>query len=519
MSDGARPRGWYRQSRLVSDTTLETPHSLRPEERREPRSADLGPRGFIARHVWWLVALGILIASAVLLRWANTRPGYDPYGWLDWGYQTLRGTLNLGGAPSWKPFTYIFTVPYSLLGHWALYVWMETSVAISLAGAIFAGRIAYRLTAAEGGPGARRYPAIVAAIVAGAAVLGIQSYFHYILSVQSDSMLVTFCLAAIDCHLGGRLRWSWWLGVVAGLGRPEVWPFLVVYGIWLLLKRPSMRWMVIAGGIVTLFLWFGVPTITNGKPDIAGQLALKSPRELHSNKVVGTIDRFTGLDYVTLEIGALLVVVLAVLRRNRTVLALAAMAAGWVLVEIAFVLHGFPGVPRYLFEPAGVVAVLAGVTVGWLLLDASRFDARLPSWAGIPVAVVLVAVAIPHAITTARVEHGDIHHERARTAEIDKLGAYIEALGGAKRVLSCGHPVLNVEYVSVMGWYLHLNTGDIGYRPAFELKQAHPIMLFASLPNGWGLTPVHQHGNTSCSSLKSLYVPTARHPEGILVPK
>jgi hypothetical protein len=56
--------------------------------------------------------------------------------------------------------------------------------------------------------------------------------------------------------------------------------------------------------------------------------------------------------------------------------------------------------------------------------------------------------------------------------------------------------VLNVEYVSVMGWYLHLNTGDIGYRPQFELKQAHPIMLFVSLPNGWGLTPVHQHGNT-----------------------
>ena len=56
----------------------------------------------------------------------GTRPGYDPYGWLDWGYQTLRGSLDLGGAPSWKPFTYLFNVPYALFGHYALWLWMLT---------------------------------------------------------------------------------------------------------------------------------------------------------------------------------------------------------------------------------------------------------------------------------------------------------------------------------------------------------------------------------------------------------
>ena len=44
----------------------------------------------------------------------------------------------------------------------------------------------------------------------------------------------------------------------------------------------------------------------------------------------------------------------------------------WVVVEIAFALHGWPGLPRYMFEAAGVMVVLAGVCVGRLLADPPR---------------------------------------------------------------------------------------------------------------------------------------------------
>ena len=502
----------------MSDTTLETPHTFPPEGNRSSPPAGSGPRdrAFLSRYAWWLVGLGVVLAAAIVLRWADTRPGYDPYGWLNWGYHTLRGTLDLGGAPSWKPFTFIFTVVYALFGHWALYLWMLTAVSISFSGAVFGGRIAYRLTASEGGPW---WAAWAAGIFGGAAVLGIQDYFHYLMSAQSDSMLVSVCLAAIDQYLCGRLRWAFWLGVLGGLGRPEVWPFVGVYGIWLMVKRPEMRKMVVAGGVVTLFLWFGVPTITNGRPNIAGQLALRSPRECATGKITCTIGRFTALDYVALELAALLVAGLALLRRNWTVVALAGMAVGWVVIEIAFVLHGFPGVPRYLFEPAGLTAVLAGVCFGWLLLDAKRYWRALPRWAGIPVAAALLVVMVPQGIHQARAEHKDINHERARTKEINKLGALIAALGGPARVQACGWPVLNVEYVSVMGWYLHRNTGVIGYRPKIELAKKRPDLYFTPLPNGWTVTPNHQPAGSSCNRMKGLYVPTARHPEGVFVPK
>ena len=516
----------------MSDTTLETPDALGPEGRQAAQSTPphSARQPFWRRHVWWLVALAVVVIAEILLRWGNTRPGYDPYGWLIWGYQTLHGSLNLGGAPSWKPFSYIPNVVFALFGHYALHLWMLTSVSVSLAGAVFAGRIAYRLTAREDA-GVPWWPPAVAAVVAGACVLSIQdgslslpgsmSYFHYVLSAQSDSMIVTFCLAAVDMFLIRRLAWAWWLGVYAGLGRPEVWPFLVIYGVWILWRKRDMRWMVFAGALVTLFFWFGVPTITNGKPDIAGQLALKSPRECTTGKVTCTLSRYRNLLYLPVDLAALVAVGLAFLRRNRIVLTLAGMVVLWVVTEVAFVLHGFPGVQRYMFEAAGLTAVLAGIAVGWLLIDARHWVPAVPRWAGIPFAAVFIIICLPHARALADREHRDLIEQRNRTERILQLGSYIGALGGPNRVEACGGALLNVEYVSIAGWYLHRNTGQVAYQPLKVLKRSNPVIYFVLLPNGWMAQPLRpQHAKVKgCATLKSLYVPTARHPQGVLIPK
>src|ERR1700749_1021525 len=98
-----------------------------------------------------------------------------------WSYQTLHLSLDLGGAPSWKPVPFLFTVPYALFGHYQLWLWMITATSVALAGAGFGGRIAFRLCG-RGGRGERsadearglhRFAPYVAAFVAGAAVLGI----------------------------------------------------------------------------------------------------------------------------------------------------------------------------------------------------------------------------------------------------------------------------------------------------------------------------------------------------------
>jgi len=465
-----------------------------------------------------------VLASAALLRWARARPGYDPYGWLVWGYQTLHLSLNLGGAPSWKPLPYLFTVPYALAGHYELWLWMITAVAVSLAGSIFAGRIVYRVTrsAAEVDQPLwiRRYAPVAAAIFAGAAVLGLEDYMHYVFSVQSDPMIVTFCLGAIDMCLCGRYRWAFVFLVLGSLGRPEVWPFLGLYSLWAWFRVPTMRWMIGAGIALVAFMWYGIPWITNGRPNIAGELAMRSPRELHQNKVTGTIGRFTELHYLPVWIAALAAVVVAALRRDRLVLSLAAFVVVWMIVEIAFALHGFPALPRYMFEAGAVVAVLAGIGVGWALTELPKLRRPVPKWAGVAVVALLVASLLPGAVSRLSAEHVDLRRERGRTNEIGLLQTTIDTLGGYRHIRDCGEPVTIVEYASVLAWMTRLDVGSVGYLPSAEMRRRYPIVLFGTVaPGGWAIRPWHTRRaqRAQCANLHAAYVLTLQNPSGALI--
>ena len=466
-------------------------------------------------HPGWATTLLIAVLSVIITVYARTRPSYDAYGWLVWGYQTLHGHLDLGGAPSWKPMPFLFTVPFGLAGHYELWLWMFTATAVALAGPVFAGRIAYRLAGAaelRGDPEPiRRYAPLAAGLFAGAAVLGLEDYFHYILSSQSDPMLVTFVLAGIDTFLVGRYRWTLVLGVLAALGRPEVWPFLGLFMLWAWFKVPSMRWMLVAGVALIAFMWFGIPWITNGRPNISGELAKASPRELKHNRLFGTLGRFTELEYLPVWIAAVGAVIWAVLRRRLVVLALAVIAAGWVVVEIAFAYHGWPALPRYMFEAAGISAVLAGVAAGWALTELPRLRASLPGWIGIPVVAVLVGTMVPGAVARLRAERADLHHERARTHQIAMLATTTNLLGGAHHIEDCGQPVTDVGYVSSLAWLYHLDVGSVGglqqHVEQIELRQPIPKVLFTPSAHGWAVAPWHTRPSqvARCRSLNAVY--------------
>jgi hypothetical protein len=453
------------------------------ENRTSPgrRAADL-----VRAHPAIATGIGLLLFSALLVRWANTRPGFDPYGWLVWGHQTLTLSLNTNAAPSWKPLPYLFTVPYALAGHYEMWLWLITATAISLSGAIFAGRIAYRLTDA---PAGREWAAWVAAVVAAAASLGIVQYFHFILSAQSDPIVVALCLGAIDCHLSGRERWAYSLLALAGLARPEVWLFQGLYAIWCWRRVPSMRVFMAVWVVVMLALWFGIPAITAKTFFIAGQNALNSPRELHSNKVFGTIGRFLSLYERPVEVAAGVALLLAAWRRDRRTLILFACVAGWVLLEIAFVLHGWAGVKRYLFPPAALGAVLAGVGIGWLLAS----PPRVPSWVGVALAVVLMGSFIPGGVSAARAEHKDLHEQRKRSAVINQLAALVDHLGGPDKFHGCGEPLTRLQYQSMVAFTLHLNVATIGYKYGPAIASTRPIILITPGPvSGWEIQPMRQ---------------------------
>jgi hypothetical protein len=326
-------------------------------------------------------------------------------------------------------------------------------------------------------------------------------------------MLVTFVLAAIDMFLIGRYRWTLLFGLLAALGRPEVWPFLGLFMLWAWFKVPRMRWMLVGAGAVIVFMWFGIPTITNGRPNISGELAKLSPRALKSNRFFGTLGRFHELEYLPVWIAAGLTAAVAFVRRRWVVAALAVAAVGWVVVEIAFAYHGWPALPRYMFEAAAVAAVVAGVGVGWLLLEAPRIGRGIPRWAGAVVAGVLVISLIPGALTRARTERRDLRHERARTHEISLLGSMSNALGGSAHIRRCGQPVTDVGYVSSLAWLYHVDVGSVGglqqgVEKAELQNPAIPKVLMKPLSQGgWNVEPWHTRSFqvARCAALHATY--------------
>ncbi len=454
-------------------------------------------RVFARRHPWWSAWIVLGLISAALVLWARTRPGFDPYGWLTWGQQTITASLDTNAAPSWKPLPYLFTVPFALAGHYQLYLWMFTAVAVSLSGLVFAGLIAHRLT----GPAAHPRAALATGVFTALALAGIQDYWHYILSAQSDPMIVALCLGAIYCHLSGRPRWAFVLGALAALGRPEVWPFIGLYGIWMWITLPSTRWLVAGGAVLVLALWFGIPALTSRTPFVAASNAMDSGRALRGNKVFGTIGRFLQLNAWPLELAALLAVVIAAVRRDKVTLALAAGIVVWVVIETAFALHGWPGLARYMFEAGAVAVVLAGIAVGRLLSDAPAL-VRAPGWAGLGLVVVLVAGLLPWAVSQARAERKDIREQRLRTREINNLHSVVARLGGAARIRSCGEPLTRLEYQTMLAWTLHLNVAKIGYKYSQSIAHGNPIVLFTPYPTGvgWKVQALHQV-SPACKSL------------------
>jgi len=443
--------------------------------------------------------VAVLAVALGVVRWANTRPGFDPYGWLVWGHQALVGALDTNAAPSWKPLPFVFTLPYALIGHYQLWLWMVTSVAISISGMIFAARITYRVLSP---PPERRWIALVVAVLAGLAVYLINQYWHFILSDQSDPMIVSLCLAAIDCHLCRRYRWAFAMGVLGGLGRPEVWAFLGLYTIWAWRSVPGMRRFLIGGWAVTAALWFGIPALTSRSPFVSADNAFYSGRRLHHDLIFGTIGRFAHLMPRGLEVAALLSLVLALWRRDRVTLAFVGAIVLWMAVEIAFVIHGWPGVPRYMFEPAGLLAVVAGIGVGRLLMEPPRLSAPLGIAATV-VAAALVISVIPSAISQARWEHKDLNHQRLRTRTINLLESEIAAKGGAGAFRGCGAPVTRLQYQSTVAWELERNVAAVGFKYGEAIASRKPIVLvtpYSQSGSGWQLQALHQH-TAACRAL------------------
>jgi hypothetical protein len=456
--------------------------------------------GWLARWPWLAVGVAIALLAVLFVALTGMQPAYDAYGWLVWGRQALHLNLNTNAAPSWKPLSFLFTLPYALVGRAAVWLWMDTAVAGALAGSVFAGRIAYRLS---GGASVPRYAGVAAAIFAGIGVLGIEGYGHFVLIASSDPMIVTLCLAAIDFHLSGRPRLAYAALVLAALGRPEAWLIVAAYAVWMWRARPDAHRTVILGLLAIAALWFVIPGLTSPSWTISGDIAKSSAAPVGGNKFTGVIQRYLDLYELPMQLATLIALILATVRREMAWLVLAAGAAAWLAVEIAFAIHGWPASPRYLFEPAAVSVVLAGAGVGRLLaITRQRMLLRI---GGIALVGALVIALVPHARIRARLLHNGIVLGRDWARQIDRLHDVIAREGGTKRILACGRPVTEIPFQTILAWEMGENIVDVGWNPPAEEARDRPMVLFEPYDTGWMIMPIHSSAANAagCSSLET----------------
>jgi hypothetical protein len=494
---------------VASDSVAPTPASDEPAAARPRSRSRSGLRLSVA--AWVIVGAAAVAGAVVFVAATGMRPGFDPFGWMVWGHQVLYGSLNTSGAPSWKPLTFLFTLPYALFGHTQVWLWSVTSVTGTIAAGVFAGRLGYRLT----GPvlPSRRFAPFVAGAFAGVAVMGIQTLPHLVLIANSDPLVVALLLAAIDAHLGGHPRWAFAALVLASLDRPESWAFAGCYGIWLFWADRRARIAVPLALLLIPAVWFIVPGLTSKSWFSAGDLALNQQTAIHGSKIVGVLRRWRNLYELPMQLAFLGGVAVAIWRRDRRLLCVAATALVWVIVEIAFALHGWSAASRYLIEPAAVCIVVAAALVGQLLGGAPWVsELRAPSWMapafrwGGPVLVIVLGTSL---IGSARLRVHDWRYDlplaHASGRQNRRLIAVVDRLGGGAVIRSCGRPATIPGTQSTLAWAVGLNVGNVSNHIGRAISKGLPVVAFTPHDHGWHVRVYNQPAaqTSRCARLKT----------------
>ena len=190
----------------------------------------------MTRRTACILALSALAVSALSLV-AQRTPDFDPTAWLIWGEQLSDGELRTLGGPSWKPLPVLFTTPLALLGDTAAeWLWLV----IARTGGLLAIPMAYVV--------ARRLGGATSGWIAAAGLALATGFLYNAARGDSEGLLVLAALAAVHLHLDDRRETALLAGAVAGLIRPEVWPLLAVYGLWLLRRRAGARTVALLAG-------------------------------------------------------------------------------------------------------------------------------------------------------------------------------------------------------------------------------------------------------------------------------
>jgi hypothetical protein len=435
------------------------------------------------------VLIGCLVLAALSLLFPTT-PTYDPWAWIMWGREIAQLDLVTEGGPSWKPLPVLFTTPFSLLGaDVAPYLW----VWIARAGGLLALAMSFRLARRLTGGG-------IAGIVAGAfATVFLATTYEYVRDAalgNSEALLAGLGLWAFERHLDGRRDHALYLGFAAALLRPEVWPFLGLYGLWLWFREPRLRLRMGVLAALIPVLWFGPELWGSGNALRASDRA-NNPNPgsaaFAAHPGLEVIERFHHRTVVALEAaGALGLLVAAVAwfrrRRQGAALFLGGLGVGWLALVSAMTEGGYAGNQRYLIVTTAALCVLGGIGVaralqGMQLAGTRLFGSPRAGLAAASAAAVL-GLAVGWPVVEDKADNIDVTLDELRyeASLFHSLDDVVERAGGRDALLSCGAVYSGPFQTQMIAYELGVHGLDVsalsGTTPPGAAFRTHTI------PNG-----------------------------------
>ena len=163
--------------------------------------------------------------------------------------------------------------------------------------------------------------------------------------------------------------------------RPEAWPFLGLYGLWLWFAEPRLRLRMVGCAALIPALWFLPEWWGSGDPFRAGARAnAPNPGSVaFAERPPSSCSRSSRRSTISpVELGVVIATAYAVVawvrrRAEGQTLALAALGFGWFALVAVMTEAGFAGNQRYLIVTTAAVCVLGGIGmarviqgVGWL---------------------------------------------------------------------------------------------------------------------------------------------------------
>lgn len=431
----------------------------------------------------YLIAASLALAALTLL--LPSAPTYDPWAWLVWGREIAHVDLSTVAGPSWKPLPVFFTTPFSLFGGAAPALWLV----VARAGAIVAVVLAFCV--------GRRLGGAVAGAAAAGGLLIAPWFLRNSALGNSEGLMAAAILAAVERHLAAKPRQAFAWGVVAALLRPEAWPFLGVYALWLLWTRRGAAVGLVVAGIGCLpLLWFLPELWGSGNLTRAADRArqpLSNSAAFTDDPAAQVLRNAAHLLTIPTWIGLALMIGLVLWGRVRRdyalpVLGIGVVVALWVAEVALMTVNGFSGNQRYLIVPAVLAIVVGAIGVGWAL---EPVTARGRGATLLTAATAALLFALPSAGRL-----GDVLRElRYQGLLSQRLGEAVADAGGAARLRACGQPYTSPFLVPSVAWRLQVHTSVVGLRarPPAVVFRVRGTSGARPLPTLRGLGNARQH--------------------------